>query len=258
MNNIGVPILLIVVYGIYNYMNKTNTELNHNNAGAESSIVVTPKGASCDVFELKNELNYKLLEINKLISEQKEITQGLKAKESLLLQREFHDNKLISEKQQPQILTEIPTIASVPILDNVEVRDRRVLDDPLYPTYGRTERPLFDMLMKNRQSGLFNMPTRGSPDTPRAMGLAKNDTTGEIYYLMGKQSYSGSNKGEFYLVSTDKNNNLKIDLTDRSGKQIIRNYWDIPEKLAINDGIFEGNTFTVQEIKKPDLYSNQY
>ncbi len=231
MNNISVPVLLIVVYGLYSYMNKKNDESSK---------------ASYDVFELKNELNYKLLEINKLISEQKEMT-----------------NKLISEKQQISessipTPTPIPTISSIPVIDTVDVRDRRVLDDPLYPTYGRTERPIFDMLMRNRQSGLFNVPTRGSSDTPRAMALAKNDSTGEIYYLMGKQSYNGSNKGEFYLVSTDKNNNLKIDLTDKSGKQIIRNYWDIPEKLTINDGIFEGNTFTVQEIKKPDLYSNQY
>lgn len=250
MNNIGVPVLLIVVYGIYNYMNKTNTELNHNNTGAESSTVVTPKGGSCDVFELKNELNYKLLEINKLISEQKEITN------KLIFERQ--QPQILTERQQPQILPEIPPITSVPIIDNVEARDRRVLDDPLYPTYGRTERPLFDMLVKNRQSGLFNMQTRGSSDTPRAMGLARNDRTGQIYHLMGKQSYSGSNKGEFYLVNTDRTNNLKIDLIDRSGKQIIKNYWDIPEKLTINDGIFEGNTFTIQEIKKPDLYSNQY
>jgi len=61
-----------------------------------------------------------------------------------------------------------------PNVDPVYIRDSQVINDKLYPPLGRTERPQFDMLMNYMNTNpLFNVHTRGSPDTFRPIGYLR-------------------------------------------------------------------------------------
>jgi hypothetical protein len=111
------------------------------------------------------------------------------------------------------------------------------------------------MLMQNK---MFNLRTRGSDDTYHPTGYAKELNTGEIYYLMGRQRYSGSSQGDFYLISTDTTNRLKINLLDRSGNQIIKDIYNLPERIDIKSGIFNGKSFQIEQLKNTDLISPYY
>lgn len=143
-----------------------------------------------------------------------------------------------------------------PPVDIVNMRDRQVVNDELYPLYGRTERPVFDMLLSNQT--MFNSSSRGSPDTFRPVGLAKDKETGETYYLMGRQQYYGSSNGNFYLSSTNALNKLKINLVDRRNMPLIRDIYNIPDQIKIETGIFHGKEFEVEELKNANLTSSYY
>ena len=144
---------------------------------------------------------------------------------------------------------------SEPVPDIVNIRDINTVENPLYPLYGRTERPIIDMLMTNK---MFNYRTRGSEDTYHPVASAKERGTENIYYLMGRQRYQGSSQGDFYLIPTDTNNRLKINLTDRSGNQILKDIYNVPDVLKINYGIFNGKTFDIEQLKNTDLISPYY
>jgi len=178
---------------------------------------------------LQDELNKKINALNNIL-EQKE-----KEKEK--------NNKLIMPLQIN------------PIPDVVNIRDTKVTEDPLYPLYGRTERPIIDQLMTNN---MFNIRTRGSDDTYRPTGYAKDEETGQIYYVMGRQRYNGSSVGDFYLVSTDTTNRLKINLLDKSGNQIIKDIYNLPNQIEIDSGVFKGKKFSVEQLKNSDLMSPYY
>ena len=139
--------------------------------------------------------------------------------------------------------------------DIVNNRDINVIENPLYPLYGRTERPIIDMLMANN---MINVRTRGSDDTYHPVGYAKDNSSNKIYYLMGRQRYRGSSQGDFYLISTDTTDRLKINLLDKSGNQIIRDIYNLPNTIKINSGIFAGKTFEIEELKNTDLISPYY
>ena len=180
-----------------------------------------------DYFILNNELQSKIDTLNNQFNQFNQFNQNNQNNQTI--------NQTINE--------------TVKINETINERDRSVLNDPLYPLYSRTDK----QLMNN-----INIRTRdGIEDSPRIIAYAKQEDNDKLYYLVGKQSYSRSNLGEFYLIDRDKNSNLKIDLVDGSGRQIIKNYWDIPENIEIKDGIFRGRRFIIQEIKKPNLYSSQ-
>lgn len=170
-----------------------------------------------------------------------------------------HKSKIISTTQIPQIL-QIPQVSNIPYfpqqlngIDYVDNRDRNVVNDELYPPISRTERPIFDNLVTSLSSGSFAYPTRGFPDTYRPMGLAKSEKSQQMFLLMGRQKYPGSSIGEFYLMSTDKTNQIKIPLN----RQHIKDYYNIPDQIKFcdKDTIMGNDVLKIQEYKKSDLDS---
>lgn len=200
-----------------------------------------------DFFTKSNELkNYDLnITLNKKIND---------------LENKYRS--LLDKKQK--LMTQSPILQSPiiqPIADPVDIRDRQVVNDELYPPISRTERPIFDALLSSyNQLGMqniipvFNYPTRGNADTFSLMGLAKSEKTGEIFNLFGRQKYSGSSIGEFYLMSTNKNNQYKIPLC----KYKIKDYYNLPNKIIFKKNehnILSDDVLHIQEYKKADLDS---
>jgi hypothetical protein len=153
-----------------------------------------------------------------------------------------------------------------PVVHNslIDLRDRRVVNDYLYPPINRTERPLFDSLMNrtNRplfdgliNNNFFNYPTRGSLDTYRQIGIGRSEKSGKIFYLFGRQKYNGSSLGEYYLLSSDKHSGMqfKIPIT----RNIIKDYYNIPDKLIFdnNHKILPNEVINVEILKNGELDS---
>lgn len=148
----------------------------------------------------------------------------------------------------------IPTIHRQ--ADPMYIRDSQVLNDKLYPPLGRTERPTADLLMNfiNNQPDLFNMYTRGPPDTFRPIGyLTRKDgiqTIDSTLILYGRAKYQNSDIGEFYVTSSNKMSDIKIPLLHNNSN--IRKITDIPNDIEIGGNILNGK-YLFTELPKPDF-----
>ena len=173
-----------------------------------------------------------------------------------------NDYRALVNNQKSKINTpvEMSQVSHIPyfpqqsnVIDYVDNRDRNVVNDELYPPISRTERPVFDNLITSLSSGAFAYPTRGFPDTYRPLGLAKSEKSQQMFLLMGRQKYPGSSIGEFYLMSTDKTNQIKIPLD----RHHIKDYYNIPDiiKFSDKDTIMGNDVLKIQEYKKSDLDS---
>jgi len=123
------------------------------------------------------------------------------------------------QQLQPIIQPMKPPQPTQPMTDPVYIRDNQVLNDKLYPPLGRTERPQFDLLMNfmNNQPEIFNMYTRGPPDTFRMLGyltpISGTQTIDNTLILYGRAKWQNSDIGDFYATSSSKISDIKIPLT---------------------------------------------
>ncbi len=152
-------------------------------------------------------------------------------------------------------LSQITQNIGGPPVDPVYVRDNQVLNDKLYPPLGRTERPQFDLLMNYINTNpLFNVHTRGPPDTFRPIGyLTPTDNSGSsntVLTLFGRAKYPNSDIGEFYVASTDKLSELKVQLHDSNSN--VKKITDVPNVVTIGGHILNGS-YNYTELKRPDL-----
>jgi hypothetical protein len=194
-------------------------------------------------YDLKSELNDKVQKLNAIIEEKQ--TVQVSADGNLTKTQKMENRNIIMMPSQPT-----PTLTPTLAIDPVNGRDHAVINDALYPPLARTDRPTIDLAMAN--PAITGYPTRGSPDTFRPLALAKDKTSGETYYLMGREKYRGSSQGEFYMIPTDKQNRLKIQLLDDRGNQLIRDIYSIPDEIKIKTGIFKDKEYQVEELKKTE------
>lgn len=140
--------------------------------------------------------------------------------------------------------------------DPMYIRDNQVLNDKLYPPLGRTERPTADLLMNfiNNQPDLFNMHTRGPPDTFRPIGyLTRKDgdqTIDSTLILYGRAKYPNSDMGEFYVTSSNKMSDIKVPILQNNSN--IRKITDVPNDVEISGNLFNGK-YSFTELPKPDF-----
>ena len=140
--------------------------------------------------------------------------------------------------------------------DPVYVRDQKVLYDRLYPPLARTERPQFDLLMNyiNSNNGIYNINTRGPPDTFRQIGYLTpvNDaqTIDSTLILYGRAKYPNSDMGEFYVSSSNKISDIKIPLNEYNAN--VRKITDIPSNINIRGNILNGQ-YNFTELPKANL-----
>lgn len=136
--------------------------------------------------------------------------------------------------------------------DPIQVRDEYVYSNKLYPPVNRQERDLFNYLMQIlvNNYGLFNIHTRGPPDTFRQLGILKSKTNGQMYMLFGRAKYPRADIGDFYITTTDKNDYFKIQLDwNNSNLKSINN---IPPEIKITENIIN-DVFDFSEYKMNNL-----
>ena len=230
--------------------------------------------------DIINDLKHKLDKLNKSHSSVKQIYVSETLNENKNVQSKQH-NQSKQSKQSKQtknieqlFISDGPPISNgflsniinptnpmnptnpINTTDPVYIRDNQVLNDKLYPPLGRTERPQFDLLMNfiNNQSGVFNMYTRGPPDTFRMLGYLTPkhgaQTIDSTLILYGRAKWQNSDLGDFYATSSSKISDIKIPLTQYNCN--IRRIWDIPTEVEIT-GPMLGGKYDFTELPKPDL-----
>ena len=141
--------------------------------------------------------------------------------------------------------------------DIVEVRDRRVLHDDLYPGINRTSAGVFRDFHVHQD--VFNIPTQPTNDRYRLVGYLKNDIdpTG-TWKLFGRDK--DRNRGEFYLTPTNNYNDIKIQITDSMvvGREKLRSLDTIPDTLTFNSPLLSNTPYTFVELPKGDLTDLRY
>ena len=131
-----------------------------------------------------------------------------------------------------------------------------VINDKLYPPLARTERPQFDLLMNyiNSNSGIFNINTRGPPDTFRSVGyltpVDKPQTIDSTLILYGRAKYPNSDIGEFYVTSSSKISDIKIPINEYNSN--IKKITDVPLNVDIRGNILNGK-YNFTELPKANL-----
>lgn len=144
--------------------------------------------------------------------------------------------------------------------DLVTMRDRAVLNDPLYPPLNRTERPIFEEIVNNMN---INIPTRGSEDTFRQIGFIVNTNKSEMdmgnnnWKLYGRQTYRGSSIGEFYVIPVnDFKADMKVYLKDNMmvGEKI-RDIYALPSQVKFKSPFFTQDEYEIIELPKTDFNS---
>lgn len=167
-------------------------------------------------------------------------------------------------------LTSAPTVVykekvvNVPIVypshdtaDVVENRDRRVVEDDLYPAVNRTSAHLFRDFHVHKD--VFNIPTQHGSDTYRLVGYLKNDSDPNgTWKLFGRDK--DRNRGEFYIIPTNNINDIKIQITDSviSGREKLRSLDTIPDTLTFNSPLLSKTPYTFVELPKGDLTDLRY
>ena len=108
-----------------------------------------------------------------------------------------------------------PNVADVVnVYNKMRNYDYKSYDDPLTPPEKRDDADLPPQVL---HPDLYNVYTSGGPGIYKKFGYVKTDAEDvsskyKFMNLIGRQKYEGSNQYQYYLVSTDRNDNIKIDL----------------------------------------------
>jgi hypothetical protein len=117
--------------------------------------------------------------------------------------------EVIIENNYP--IAERRIVNTLPILREY---DYKTYHDPLTPPYKRDDYMIPAHIVDPVNFGMY---TRGVPPVFKKMGYlidesASNDDKYKILNLMGRQKYYNSNKYQYYVVSINRDDNIKFDL----------------------------------------------
>lgn len=138
-------------------------------------------------------------------------------------------------------------------------RDRKVLQDPLFPPLNRTDSTTHKTIVQEVQQRNMYVPTTNSNDTYRLVGYLTNktatqqDSGGNNWKLFARQKDRHSS--EFYIVPTNNNYDIKIMITDDIMKSPsrLRDVYTIPPSLSFNTPLLHTTPYEFVELPKTDF-----
>lgn len=136
-------------------------------------------------------------------------------------------------------------------------RDRRVLNDQLYPPLNRSDNRTHTNLTNNINRRNMYVNTNDIRDTYRLIGYVTNnaeekDTGNNNWKLFARQK--DRHFSDFYLKPTDNNNDIKVTITDNivvGGR--LRDIYDIPKSITFNSPMLNKEPYDIVEVPKADL-----
>lgn len=113
------------------------------------------------------------------------------------------------------------SIKELDIVDPIKEMDYKRLDDPLAAPYRRLPRHAYPTPHMRR---VINFPTRGIPDNFHYVGNLIRKSDEKFIKLFGRQTYPGSNKYEYYGITTDTNGmETKIKINSPKDQELMDN-----------------------------------
>lgn len=156
-------------------------------------------------------------------------------------------NNFVSEKKDDNI-------------NIVEMRDRKVVNDQLYPPLNRSDNKTHEHLLNNINTRTMYIQTNDINDKYRLVAYITNnseekDAGNNNWKLFARQK--DRNISDFYVKPTDNNNDMKVPITDEIvvGDRL-RDIYNIPKILTFNSPLFNKNPYNVVEIPKADLHNS--
>lgn len=153
-----------------------------------------------------------------------------------------------------------PSLSSSQV-GNSDVRDRRVLADPLYPPLNRAESSVHNSVVQAIDAKQLYSNSRQFTDRYRLVGYLTNnddkkDSGGNTWKLMARQK--DRNRSEFYLVPSNNNYDMKIMVTDDIVKgDKLRDIYTIPKQLSFSSPLLNETPYEVTELPMND-FTNFY
>ena len=185
-------------------------------------------------------------------SKTNKINQATCPNNQICLSRQEYAN-IISKKQDSINITR-----DVTNNDMTDLRDRLVLNDPLYPPLNRTNSNTFEATRV-----IPRVRNQSSMDTFHLVGYLTSsdeitkDNGGNSWKLMARQK--DRNESEFYIIPTNNNYSIKIPITqDIVIGERLRDIYSIPKELRFNSPLLNRTPYEFIEIPKTDFSSETY
>jgi hypothetical protein len=140
---------------------------------------------------------------------------------------------------KPEVIIPVQQVGVADIYPALRDYDYRTYHDNLTPPRKRDD---YDIPANIIYPDRFGLYTRGGPNPFKKMGFLnnKNAQPGDPYKfltLMGRQKYYNSNVYEYYVVSTNREENIKFDLDNR--REIFSG--DVVKVPQLNNSEYEAN-----------------
>lgn len=156
----------------------------------------------------------------------------------------------------------VPQTSELPKKINLidDSRDRRVLNDPLYPALNRSEFDVHNSVVEQIQKKNLYNTTQEFTDRFRLVAYITNqdsnkDSGGNTWKLMGRQK--DKNRGEFFMVPANNNYDMKIMLNnDILAGEKLRDIYTIPKELSFKTPLLNESPYEVTEIPMNDFTNN--
>lgn len=213
----------------------------------------------------KNKINYLLIALFILlliiiIGYLLYINFNLESKKSMNTIKEKDNAKICMTVDEYKNLldnkTNIKMISEKSKEDTIE-RDRKVLDDDLYPPLNRGDTVSHTRLANNINNRKMYINTQETGDTYRLVAYVSStsnmkDSGNNNWKLFARQK--DRHISDFYMIPTDNTNDLKISITnDNVIGTKLRDIYDIPQQITFNSPLLNKEPYNVVEVPKADL-----
>jgi len=198
--------------------------------------------------------------------EEEEAAAACPKKHVCMHQKTFND--VIRSKDESESIKIVETREQIPSRRGMEdptvSRDRRVLNDPLFPPLNRTDRLTFDSVAYETKQRNINIPTNDIGDRFRQVGYVtlvsqegEKDAGGNQWKLLGREK--NRHESEFYMVPTNNNYDIKVPLTPEVvvGPRL-KDIYTIPNELRFKSPLLNKGTYEFVELPKTDFADSYY
>lgn len=142
------------------------------------------------------------------------------------------------------------------------LRDRLVLNDPLYPALNRSETRTHDSTVQLVDKKQLYNSTQEFSDRYRLVAYVtsqdeKKDAGGNVWKLLARQR--NRNQAEFYMIPANSNYDMKVMLNNDivSGKEKLQDIYTIPKSLTFNSPLLNATPYEITELPMND-FTNAY
>jgi hypothetical protein len=167
------------------------------------------------------------------------------------------DKCIIIQQQQDSVEPTHKQVRSPPIQQ--QERDIRVLNDPLYPAYNRSEYDTHNSVVDAIERKQLYSNSRENNDRFRLVAYVSSsldtmDAGGNKWKLLARNK--NRNEAEFFLVPVDKNYDMKIMLNnDIIVGEKLRDVYSIPNQLTFKSPLLHDTPYDIVELPMTDFTS---